>query len=151
MAIHPIRIPVLAASGVAAAIVLAACGSSGGSYGSSPSSPSSAAASSTATGTAQQQAAGKGTSETVTETEFHIALSFKKLKPGTYTFHVKNAGKINHALTVNGPGVANKGTGDISAGSSGVLTVTLKAGTYDIYCPVGNHKMQGMDEMVQVT
>jgi len=95
--------------------------------------------------------ASAGTSVTATETEFHIALSATTYAAGTYTFHVKNAGSITHALTINGPGVPGKSTGDIAPGSSATLTVTLAKGRYEIYCPVGNHKMEGMDETVQVS
>lgn len=146
MTTNRIRIPVIAATGVAA-LALAACSSSGSSPGGAN---STAAAPPSATGSTQQQPAGTGKSESATETEFHIALPSKTLKAGPYTFHVKNAGSITHAFTVDGPGVKDKSTGDISPGSSGVVTVTLKAGKYEIYCPVGNHKMQGMDETVQV-
>ncbi len=147
MTINRIRIPVLAATGVAAAIALAACSSSGSGPGGTN---STAAALPPVTGSTQQQTGGNGTSETATETEFHMALSSKTLKAGTYTFHVKNAGKITHGFTVDGPGIKDKGTGDISPGATSTLTVTLTAGSYEIYCPVGNHKMQGMDETVQV-
>ncbi|MGI8679888.1 MAG: hypothetical protein ACR2LX_14645 [Jatrophihabitans sp.] len=146
MTTNRIRIPVIAATG-AAAIALAACSSSGSSLGGAN---STAAAPPPATGSTQQQVGGNGTSETATETEFHIALSSKRLKPGTYTFHVKNAGSIIHVFTVDGPGVKDKSTGDVSPASSGTVTVTLKAGSYEIYCSVGNHKMEGMDETVQV-
>ena len=33
---------------------------------------------------------------------------------------------------------------------TGFAAVTLKAGKYDVFCPVGNHKAEGMDETVQV-
>ena len=52
-------------------------------------------------------------------------------------------------------------TGDISSyqdwdkprewHSSQTLTVTLHAGSYDIYCPVGDHKMLGMDVHITVS
>lgn len=120
MTTNRIRIPVLVATGLAAAIALAGCNSSGGSYGSGP-------------GSTQQQAAGTGMSQTANLTEFHIALSSSKLKSGTYTFHVKNTGSITHAFTVNGPGVKDKSTGDMPPGVASTLTVTLRAGR--LTCP----------------
>lgn len=125
---------------VVGGLALAACSSSGGT-------PSGHRSSQPA---AVSTPAPAGKTVTATETEFHIALSSKKLTPGTYTFRDKNAGTITHALTVNGPGVNNKSTGDLNPGQSATLTVTLNAGTYHVYCPVGNHKMEGMDETVQV-
>ncbi|UIJ33880.1 plastocyanin/azurin family copper-binding protein [Allobranchiibius sp. GilTou73] len=69
--------------------------------------------------------------------------------PGTYTFDVKNGGSATHALKIVGPGV-DKSTSDIAAGKSATLTVTLTAGTYDVNCPVANHKMLGMDVKIKV-
>ena len=41
----------------------------------------------------------------VTENEFHVILASKTLPAGTYTFVVKNAGKIQHDLAVQGGAV----------------------------------------------
>lgn len=82
--------------------------------------------------------------------EFHIDMNTSNLGPGTYTVRATNVGKIVHALTFDGKGIHDKSTGDIEPGKSGTVTVTLAAGMYEIYCPVGNHKMQGMDMHVQV-
>jgi uncharacterized cupredoxin-like copper-binding protein len=87
---------------------------------------------------------------TAVETEFKIALSRTSFNPGTVTFVVSNKGTATHALVVDGPGV-NKTTDDLDAGSSGRLTVTLAKGSYDIYCPIGNHKMLGMDVHITVS
>ncbi len=35
-------------------------------------------------------------------------------------------------------------------GSSGTLTVDLKPGTYEFYCPVANHKEMGMEGEITV-
>lgn len=129
----------------AAAATLSACSSGSGSSKAS-STPSSAAA---ATTTAA--AASGGNSITAVETEFHIQLSSTKLKAGTYSIQVKNSGAVTHALTVDGPGVSDKSTSSIAPGASATLSVTLKAGSYDIFCPVGNHKAMGMDEHVTVS
>ena len=51
---------------------------------------------------AVQQAVAAGKPVPVTENEFHIVLAAKTLKPGTYTFVVKNTGKIQHDLAVQG-------------------------------------------------
>ncbi|MFF3638661.1 hypothetical protein [Streptomyces sp. NPDC002250] len=41
-------------------------------------------------------------------------------------------------------------TGDLRSGRQGTLTVHLKKGTYDLYCPVDNHKQLGMDQRIKV-
>jgi plastocyanin len=89
---------------------------------------------------------------TATETEYKIVLSRASLKPGTYSFVAVNKGKIAHSLAVNGPGVAHKRiTGTIPPGSSKTLTITLRKGSYDVYCPVDGHKALGMDRKVSVS
>ncbi len=95
-------------------------------------------------------AATKATTVTATETDFHIALSKKSFAPGKYTFVAKNKGQTTHALMITGPGLSNAMTKNISPGQSTKLTVTLKKGTYDVYCPVPGHKMLGMNLNLRV-
>ena len=169
------RVPAIAIAGVGLALGLAACGGSSGSAfsapassssssssssapsssapsSSAPSSSSSASSSSAAPTTSSSAPAAAGPTKTVTanEAEFSISLSTKTFTPGTYTFDVKNGGSATHALEIDGPGVDKKSTGNIAAGKSATLTVTLKAGTYDVNCPVANHKMLGMDLKIKV-
>ncbi|MDX6230011.1 MAG: hypothetical protein QOI76_3401, partial [Frankiales bacterium] len=42
-------------------------------------------------------------------------------------------------------------TDDIAPGGTASLTVKLVKGSYDIYCPVGNHQAMGMDVHVTVS
>ncbi len=83
---------------------------------------------------------------TATETEFKIALSTAAVAaPGKVTIDVKNAGKIQHDLAVQGPGVsAAAKTALINPGASATLTVTLAAGKYTLYCTVPGHRAAGM-------
>jgi uncharacterized cupredoxin-like copper-binding protein len=86
----------------------------------------------------------------VKETEF--ALDPAKItldKPGTYVFKAANAGAIVHSLEIEGKGI-EKETPILDPGQSAELKVTLKAGTYEIYCPVGGHKEQGMEGTLTV-
>jgi uncharacterized cupredoxin-like copper-binding protein len=96
-------------------------------------------------------AAGGGNTVQVKETEFHISPSTIKIaSTGSVTFDATNAGKIDHALELEGNGVEQK-IGSISPGSSGKLTVTLsKKGTYELYCPIDNHRAMGMQATVVV-
>jgi plastocyanin len=84
------------------------------------------------------------------ETEFHIALSTKRFSPGTYTFVAKNEGHVTHALEITGPGVDDVRTPDLTPGQSAKLTVTLRAGKYDIFCPIPGHKSLGMNLNISV-
>jgi uncharacterized cupredoxin-like copper-binding protein len=120
------------------AVVLAGCGSSSKTAAAPSAAPSSAAASSASTAAA-------ATTVTATETEFKIALSQSTFAPGAYTFKATNSGKFPHSLSIEGPGVDKTSTGVLSPGQSGTLTVTLQAGSYEIWCAVDSHKSKGMD------
>jgi len=83
--------------------------------------------------------------------EWKVELSAGTIAAGTVTFTVTNAGSIPHALEVEGQGIEQE-TGVIQPGASATLTLTLKAGTYEVYCPVGNdsHKKLGMEAELKV-
>ena len=88
---------------------------------------------------------------TVTLSEWKVSLSRDTVKAGPITFRVTNGGSMSHAFYVRGAGV-DKGTRDIAKGESASLTVTLKPGTYDVFCPLadGTHKMAGLSKTVVV-
>lgn len=87
---------------------------------------------------------------TVTETEFALKLSRSSFAPGAYTFTADNAGATTHALAISGPGVPTTSTKTLSAGGEAQLTVTLRPGSYELWCPVSGHKSLGMDAHIQV-
>ena len=62
------------------------------------------------------------------------------------TFVGKNVGQRPHTITIEGQGVKwTLANGNVAAGQSATGDVTFTApGTYDFYCPVGNHRQQGM-------
>src|SRR2546426_9938018 len=77
--------------------------------------------------------------------EWKVELSKRTIAAGTVTFTVANVGSIPHAFEVEGQGIEQE-TAVIQPGSSANLTLTLKPGTYEVYCPVGqdSHKKLGM-------
>src|SRR5262249_51608263 len=89
----------------------------------------------------------KGVTVKAKESEFKIALSTSTVKAGTVTFDVSNAGKIQHDLAIQG----GKKTALINPGSSATLTVTLKKGSYTLYCTVPGHRQAGMVAKLAVT
>jgi uncharacterized cupredoxin-like copper-binding protein len=89
--------------------------------------------------------AAKGTTVKVTETDFKIALSKTTFAPGNYSFVVDDKGQA-----IEGPGLEEKSSKTLSAGQSATLTVTLKKGTYELYCLVGGHKQKGMETHITV-
>ena len=86
----------------------------------------------------------------VTEKEFHITLSTRKAAVGPVRFVIKNTGKVGHRLAISGPGLKTKRTALIKPGKSATLAVTLKSGTYALWCPVPGHAAQGMKTSITV-
>jgi uncharacterized cupredoxin-like copper-binding protein len=85
-----------------------------------------------------------------TETDFHIALSKRSFSAGKYTFVAVNKGAVTHSLEITGPGLSSPRTKNIEPGQRTKLTVTLKKGAYDIFCPVPGHKALGMNVNIRV-
>ena len=80
----------------------------------------------------------------VVETEFKIdPADVSTDKEGVVEFKVQNDGAITHALEVEGGGIEEE-TEDIASGDSATLKVELPKGVYELYCPIGDHKEQGM-------
>jgi plastocyanin len=88
---------------------------------------------------------------TVTETEYHLTFSRKTFSPGVYTFIALDKGKIAHSLAISGPGIRQKQlSGNVNPGGARPLTVTLRNGTYSIWCPVPGHAGRGMKATIKV-
>ncbi len=86
----------------------------------------------------------------VQETEFRLDSSEITLdRSGTYVFRAVNSGTVGHALEVEGEGIEEE-TEEIPPGESTELEVNLEPGTYELYCPVGNHEERGMTGTVTV-
>jgi plastocyanin len=88
----------------------------------------------------------------VTLSEWKMRVTKDTVPAGSVTFQVTNTGAMSHALQVTGPDV-DKGTRQIAVKEVGTLTVTLKPGTYELFCPLaeGSHKMAGMKHTLVVT
>jgi plastocyanin len=83
--------------------------------------------------------------------EWTIQLSDATVPAGPVRFTVTNAGSIPHAFEIEGQGTEHE-TPLIQPGASATLTLTLVAGTYEVYCPVGedSHKKLGMEAHLTV-
>jgi uncharacterized cupredoxin-like copper-binding protein len=123
------------------AVAAAACGGSSGSGSGSGGS-----------GNATPTAASSAQTVTFTETEFKIDTASTSLKAGSYTFDVENKGTFPHDLHIATPDGSEIGaTGVINPSASATLQVTLKAGTYQIWCAVDSHRARGMQGTLTVT
>ena len=143
------RLAVLTVTGVAAlSLVAAGCGDD-------EEEPTVATTTPTTTtgatgGTGPTGAAGGGESVDISETDFALDPDEVTAKAGTVTFKVTNDGDTVHNLEVEGNGVEEELPQDLSPGDSGALTVDLEPGDYTMYCPVGDHREQGMEGTVTV-
>ena len=138
------RLAALFAIGAAIAVPIVGCGGS-----SNDSSTSNAA---TQASTSGGGATGAGGSVDLTATDFKFDPSDPTVKSGTVTFNMKNDGQVTHSLEIEDvtPGQDKELEGSVSPGSSGKLTVDLKPGKYEFYCPIANHKQMGMEGEITV-
>jgi uncharacterized cupredoxin-like copper-binding protein len=146
-----------AAMVAAAAVALTGCGSSGSASGTAapPAGSSGSGGSSAADGSSSVSPGGEGgtaavTAVTVTATDFKLSLPSTHLVPGAYTFTMANDGHATHAIEIDGPGVSDQKSSTAGPGGSATLTVTLQPGTYELYCPIGNHRALGMQTALTV-
>ncbi|HYN49283.1 MAG TPA: plastocyanin/azurin family copper-binding protein [Thermoleophilaceae bacterium] len=81
------------------------------------------------------------------------ALKFDKTtlesKPGKVTVVLDNPSSVPHAIEVEGEGLEEEGK-TVGKGGVSKVTVDLKAGEYEYYCPVGNHQAAGMEGTLTV-
>jgi uncharacterized cupredoxin-like copper-binding protein len=109
----------------------------------------------TGTGTQEEQTTpaptgAAGETVSLSEIEFSIHPDDVRLdKAGVVEFKVRNDGSITHALEVEGGDIEEE-TEDIAAGESASLKVDLPKGVYELYCPIDDHKEQGMTAELRV-
>jgi plastocyanin len=70
-------------------------------------------------------------------------------KAGKVTFDFSNPSSVPHAFSVEGNGVEET-TDTVTGSDAPALTVDLKPGTYDYYCPVDGHRAAGMEGKLTV-
>jgi uncharacterized cupredoxin-like copper-binding protein len=83
-------------------------------------------------------------------TEYQIAMP-TSLSAGSQTFRVTNNGTTEHNFEVEGQGIEEAFETDLSPGETQTMQLNLAPGTYEVYCPVGNHRDQGMEMQLTVT
>ncbi|HEV2129014.1 MAG TPA: cupredoxin domain-containing protein [Thermomicrobiales bacterium] len=83
-------------------------------------------------------------------TEFEIRMP-RELPAGQTTFEVTNVGSIEHNFEVEGQGIEREFEQNLQPSETKTMTVDLEPGTYEVYCPVGNHAEQGMRLELTVT
>jgi plastocyanin len=134
----------------AIAIPVAGCGGDDDSGGSSSSGGSTTKESSSSGG-----GGGGGGGQTLKLTaDPNGALKFDtsslSAKAGKVTVVMDNPSSLPHAIEVEGNGQELKGD-TVTKGGVSKVSGTLKAGTYEFYCPVDGHKAAGMKGTLKVS
>jgi uncharacterized cupredoxin-like copper-binding protein len=129
-----------AVASVAAAMLLAACGSSSKSSTSSTSSSTPAASTPASSGSGQTVATSADPSGGLSFTKNNL-----KAKSGSVTLVMTNPSSsgTSHGIAIQGNGIGKAGQ-VVSPGSKSTVTVTLKPGKYEFFCPIPSHKAAGM-------
>ena len=129
----------LAALGVAAALILGACGGGGGDK----------KADGATTNAAPTTAPDAATNTLAVEArEFSLSPKDMRTPPGSVAISYTNAGTIQHTLLIEGISgfkLDVPSTGDVDTG-----TAQLKPGTYVLYCDVPGHRSAGMEARLTV-
>jgi uncharacterized cupredoxin-like copper-binding protein len=130
--------------GAAIAIPFAGCGGDDDDDGTSADTGAATQAATTGGG-------GGGQTVDMSAVDFKFDPSDPTVKSGDVTFNLTNDGQQPHSLEVEDVnGQDQEIEGDVSPGQSGTLTVNLKPGTYEFYCPVDGHKEMGMEGEITV-
>jgi uncharacterized cupredoxin-like copper-binding protein len=92
----------------------------------------------------------EGAAVEVVLTEFAIDMP-TSVPAGTVSFDIANSGEMAHNFEIEGGGLEESLDEDLGPNQAETLTVELEAGTYTVYCPIGDHREQGMEVELQVT
>lgn len=100
-------------------------------------------------GAMDQPPYGEADTVEVTLTEYDIEMP-TSLPAGSTTFKVTNEGTMEHNFEVEGPEMEESLSSNLAPGASEVLEVDLAPGSYTVYCPVADHRSQGMEFQLTV-
>jgi plastocyanin len=134
------------------ALVAAGCGGDDNNDSGSSGGDSSGAQNNSADTTESAPTGGGGAQKLTLTADPGGALKFDKkqlsAKPGKVTITMDNPSSVPHAVEVEGNGV-EQASKTLTQGKASV-SVDLKAGKYEFYCPVDGHKQAGMEGTLTV-
>jgi plastocyanin len=90
----------------------------------------------------------RGNEVAVSLTDFAIEMELSP-RAGITTFVVTNDGATEHNFAVVGGVVDTRFEEPLAPGETRTLTTDLDAGTYDVFCPIGDHRQRGMSLSIQ--
>jgi uncharacterized cupredoxin-like copper-binding protein len=149
------RKPMLVLALMLAGLALVAAGCGGGddeSSGSAGNSSNNDNSTTTSTSSSTSEASGGGGAKLTVTADPGGALKWEKTdlstKAGTVTITMDNPSSVPHAVEVEGNGVEEE-TKTLTDGKASI-TVDLKPGKYEFYCPVDGHRQAGMEGTLTV-
>ena len=74
----------------------------------------------------------------------------EQIQAGSRVFSIRNVGEIQHAFEIEGQG-SEWVVDNINPEETETLTADLQPGTYTVYCPVSDHRQEGMEMTLTVT
>lgn len=102
-------------------------------------------------GTALVPSVASGTTIVAIIEDGRIAIQQQAIPPGPAVFTVTNGGGQLHNLHIEGEGVSTAAGDPIPVQGSRDVNVTLKAGTYTLYCPILDHRDKGEQTTIMVS
>ena len=130
----------------AALLVVAGCGDDD----EETAGPATQATTPAATDTGGDTTGGAPATVELTATEFAFDPSDPQVdQAGPVEFTMVNEGQAPHAVEIEGQGIEEESE-TVQGGQTATLTVDLEPGEYVMYCPVGDHREQGMEGTVTV-
>ena len=91
-----------------------------------------------------------GATVLVTLNDGSLATQQASIPRGPVVLTIANAGKEVHGLHVEGPGVSKALDSTVAGGAGGTMEVVFQSGTYELYCPVLDHRSKGESLTVTV-
>lgn len=91
----------------------------------------------------------EGSTVAVTLREHEIELS-GEAAAGQVTFELSSEGDQVHGFVVEGNGISETLTSDVRPGSTDRVSIELDAGSYTVWCPIGDHRDRGMEADLEV-
>ena len=139
------RILVVPVAVVFAALLVAGCGSSKKSNTTSSAAPPPTQPATTQAAPSSGGGGGGTTVKLSADSSGQLKFDKAKLsaKAGNVTITMDNPSPVQHAIGVKGNGVDKDGK-PVGMGAKSTVTVALKPGTYEFYCPVDGHAAAGM-------
>jgi len=132
-----------------AALTFAGCGGDDNKSSATPTATEAATETPTAT-----TAASGGASKLAIAADPGGALKFTKssltANAGKVEIDFANQSSLPHAVTIEGNGLEEQTTETVTGKDAPPLTVDLKPGVYEFYCPVDGHKAAGMEGKLTV-